>query len=311
MRKLSFLFLGVVMMSQLALAAGYPLNGSWELMDPESWSFKNMQKKAPEGFVCGYVVDDAWGNNYFSMYVVKKADKYELVYKKPGIAKTKEIDATLAKELLKTVDGNIGEAQKRRDFEIEDARKRLEKTEADETNDDEDIWVVFYDGDVIYALKPGKMAYSWPDVFYRLPDKNWNDQMAILSDAKASGTPDIKVEYIDVDKKEEINPDSIYYVTEVGPDFPGGSQALQDYLRANVNYPAQCREAKIQGRVLINFLVEKDGSIKNVSVLKSVHPLLDEEARRVISTMPKWKPGMEHGTPVRVQYTVPVNFRLN
>ena len=155
------------------------------------------------------------------------------------------------------------------------------------------------------------MAYSWPDVFYRLPDKNWNDQMAILSDAKASGTSDIKVEYIDVDKKEEINPDSIYYVTEIGPEFPGGPQALLDYLKANVNYPAQCREAKIQGRVLINFVVQKDGSIKNVSVLKSVHPLLDEEARRVISTMPKWKPGMEHGTPVRVQYTVPVNFRLN
>ena len=135
--------------------------------------------------------------------------------------------------------------------------------------------------------------------------------MAILSDAKASGTPDIKVEYIDVDKKEEINPDSIYYVTEIGPEFPGGPQALLDYLKANVNYPAQCREAKIQGRVLINFVVQKDGSIKNVSVLKSVHPLLDEEARRVISTMPKWKPGMEHGTPVRVQYTVPVNFRLN
>ena len=95
-------------MSQLALAAGYPLNGSWELIDPESWLFKNQQNKAPEGFVCGYVVNDAWGKNYFSMYVVKKADKYELVYKKPGIAKTKEIDATLAKELLKTVDGNIG-----------------------------------------------------------------------------------------------------------------------------------------------------------------------------------------------------------
>ena len=114
-----------------------------------------------------------------------------------------------------------------------------------------------------------------------------------------------------VDKKEEIHPDSIYYVTEIGPEFPGGPQALLDYLKANVNYPAQCREAKIQGRVLINFVVQKDGSIKNVSVLKSVHPLLDEEARRVISTMPKWKPGMEHGTPVRVQYTVPVNFRLN
>lgn len=311
MRKLSFLFLSVVMMSQLALSAGYPLNGSWELIDPESWLFKNMQKNAPEGFVCGYVVDDAWGNNYFSMYVVKKADKYELVYKKPGIAKTKEIDATLAKELLKTVDGNIGEAQKRRDFEIEDARKRSEKVETGETDDVEIIESIFYDGDVIYALKPGKMAYSWPGMFYRLPDKNWNDQMNNLSDAKASDNPDIRVESFDVDKEEKINPDSIYYVTEISPEFPGGRQAFLDYLKANVNYPAQCREAEIQGRVLITFVVQKDGSIKNASVLKSVHPLLDAEALRVISAMPNWKPGMEHGTPVSVQYTVPVNFRLN
>lgn len=311
MRKLSFMFLSVVMMSRLALAAGYPLNGSWELIDPESWLFKNMQNKAPEGFVCGYVVDDAWGNNYFSMYVVKKGNKYELVYIKPGIAKTKEIDATLAKELLKTVDGNIGEAQKRRDFEIEDARKRSEKVEIGETDDVEIIESIFYDGDVIYALKPGKMAYSWPDMFYRLSDKNWNDQMAILSDAKASDNPDIRVESFDVDKEEKINPDSIYYVTEISPEFPGGRQAFLDYLKANVNYPAQCREAEIQGRVLITFVVQKDGSIKNSSVLKSVHPLLDAEALRVISAMPNWKPGMEHGTPVSVQYTVPVNFRLN
>ena len=307
MRKLSFLFLGVVMMSQFALAAGYPLNGSWELMDPKSWTFEYLQKKAPEGFVCGYAVDDPWGNNYFSMYVVKKGNKYELIYKKAGIVKTKDIDATLAKELLKTVDGNIGEAQKRRDFEIEDAMKRLEKNESDETDHNDDIEVVFYDGDVIYALKPGKMAYSWPDVFYRLPDKNWNDELDLLSDTKTSGIPGIKVEYIE----EKINPDSIYRVTEVGPEFPEGWQALLDYLKKNVNYPAQCREAKIQGRVLINFLVEKDGSIKNASVLKSVHPLLDAEALRVISEMPNWKPGMEHGIPVRVQFTVPVNFRQN
>lgn len=91
MRKLSFLFLGVVMMSQLALAAGYPLNGSWELMDPESWSFKNMQNKAPEGFVCGYVVDDAWGNNYFSMYVVKKAISTNWYIKSPELPRQKRL----------------------------------------------------------------------------------------------------------------------------------------------------------------------------------------------------------------------------
>ena len=329
MRKMSFLFWSFALLSQFAFAAGYPLNGTWELMDQDSWKFQNMQKKAPEGFVGGYVLDDAWGNNYFSMYVVKKGNKYELIYKKTGIVKTKEIDGVLAKELLKTVDGNIGEAQKRRDFEIEDAKKRSEKKSetASGTDDVEIIESISYDGDVIYALKPGKMAYSWPDVFYRLPDKSWNDQYNILSDIKTSENPDIKVEYIDVDKEREntiwssdfievpddpsISPDAIFYITEVSPEFPGGRQAFLDYLKENVNYPEECREAKIYGRVLVTFVVEKDGSIKNASVIKSVHPLLDAEARRVVSAMPKWNPGLQNGTPVNVQYTVPVNFHLN
>ena len=311
MRKMSFLFWSFALLSQFAFAAGYPLNGTWELMDPDSWKFQNMQKKAPEGFAGGYAVDDAWGNNYFSMYVVKKGNKYELIYKKTGIVKTKEIDGVLAKELLKTVDGNIGEAQKRRNFEIEDAKKRSEKKSetASGTDDVEIIESISYDGDVIYALKPGKMAYSWPDVFYRLPDKKWNDEFNILSDTKASENPDIKVEYID--EARNISPDTIFRVTEVSPEFPGGMQALMDYLNANVNYPADCREAQIQGRVLVSFVVEKDGSIKNATVVKGVHPLLDAEARRVISAMPKWKPGMQHGTPVNVEFTIPVNFRLN
>ena len=300
MRKVSLLFVSIEFLSQFAVATGYPLNGTWELMDPDSWSVQYRQKNAPEGFVCGYMVDDAWGNNYFSMYVVKMGNKYELIYKKTGIVKTKEIDGQLAKELAATVDRNIGEAQKRRDFEIEDAKKRSEKKSetASDTDDVEVIEVVMYDGDVIYALKPGKMAYSWPDVFYRLPDKSWNDQYNILSDVKISDNP-------------SISPDSIYYITEVSPEFTGGRQAFLDYLRANVNYPPECREAKIQGRVLITFVVDKDGSIKNARVLKSVHPLLDAEALRVISAMPKWKPGLQHGTPVSVQYSVPVNFRLN
>lgn len=288
-----------------------------------------MQNKAPEGFVCGYVVNDAWGKNYFSMYVVKKADKYELVYKKPGIAKTKEIDSTLAIELLKTVDGNIGEAQKRRDFEIEDARKRSEKVETGETDDVEIIESIFYDGDIIYALKPGKMAYSWPSMFYRLPDKNWNDQMAILSDAKASDNQDIRVESFDVDKENNYSPDgdivdeeffyidepldtnAIYFVVEDLPEFPGGTQALADYLRDNIKYPELCRKDSIQGRVIISFVVEKDGSINSAEVVKSVHEQLDAEALRVISAMPRWNPGKQRGKTVRVKYTLPVNFRLD
>ena len=92
---------------------------------------------------------------------------------------------------------------------------------------------------------------------------------------------------------------------------PNDTTPLCYYLRANVNYPPECREDKIQGCVLISFVVDTDGSIKNARVLKSVHPLLDAEALRVISAMPKWKPGLQHGTPVCVQYSVPVNFRHN
>ena len=87
--------------------------------------------------------------------------------------------------------------------------------------------------------------------------------------------------------------------------------ALLDYLRKNIKYPRICQENNIQGRVLVTFIVNKDGAIVDPEVVKSVNPSLDKEALRVISGMPKWKPGSQRGKPVRVKYTVPVNFRLN
>ncbi|MBO5932616.1 MAG: energy transducer TonB, partial [Bacteroidaceae bacterium] len=87
--------------------------------------------------------------------------------------------------------------------------------------------------------------------------------------------------------------------------------ALMEYLSKNIKYPAICRENNIQGRVLIQFIVNKDGSIVDPEVVKSVNPYLDKEALRVIAGMPKWKPGSQRGKPVRVKFTVPVNFRLN
>ena len=126
-----------------------------------------------------------------------------------------------------------------------------------------------------------------------------------------------QVEWVDLDEIDyvEVEPEpeeeEIFMVVEDAPEFPGGVQALLDYLRKNIKYPQICRENNIQGRVLVSFVVNKDGAIVDPQVVKSVNPSLDKEALRVISGMPNWKPGSQRGKPVRVKYTVPVNFRLN
>ncbi|SEN18451.1 TonB family C-terminal domain-containing protein [Prevotella sp. ne3005] len=99
-------------------------------------------------------------------------------------------------------------------------------------------------------------------------------------------------------------------VVEQMPEFPGGIKALLDYLCQNVKYPADAEKQKIEGRVIANFVVETDGSISNVEVFRPVFPSLDAEAVRVLSAMPKWKPGMQSGKVVRVKYTVPISFNL-
>jgi|GEM_PF-305404 len=95
------------------------------------------------------------------------------------------------------------------------------------------------------------------------------------------------------------------------PEFPGGVQGLLNYMRETIMYPPQARKDSIQGRVLVTFVINKDGSIVEPEVVKSAHPLLDEEALRMVEKMPAWKPGEQNGKPVRVKYTIPVNFRLN
>ena len=124
-------------------------------------------------------------------------------------------------------------------------------------------------------------------------------------------------EWVDIDSYDivEVEPEpeeeEVFMVVEDQPEFPGGTAALLEYLRKNIKYPAICRENNIQGRVIVSFVVNKDGGIVDPEVIKGVNPSLDKEALRVISTMPKWKPGYQRGKPVRVKYTVPVNFRLN
>ena len=103
----------------------------------------------------------------------------------------------------------------------------------------------------------------------------------------------------------------VFDVVEEMPQYPGGAQALLEFLNQNVQYPEEAEKAGIQGRVIATFVVEKDGSVSNARVVKSVDPMLDAEALRVINAMPKWKPGKQNGELVRVKYTVPLSFRFD
>ncbi len=102
----------------------------------------------------------------------------------------------------------------------------------------------------------------------------------------------------------------VFDVVEEMPQYPGGMQAMITYLQENVTYPKDAQEKKISGRVLVTFIVEKDGSVSNVETVKSVFPSLDEEAVRIVKGMPNWKPGKQSGKVVRVKYTLPVSFSL-
>jgi protein TonB len=109
--------------------------------------------------------------------------------------------------------------------------------------------------------------------------------------------------------KPEVE-NKVFDVVEQMPSFPGGNAALMEYLQQNVKYPVVAQENGVQGRVVVSFVVEKDGSITDVKVVRSVDPSLDKEAARVVKSMPRWIPGKQNGSAVRVKYNVPVSFRL-
>lgn len=100
-------------------------------------------------------------------------------------------------------------------------------------------------------------------------------------------------------------------VPDEQPQFPGGQQALMQWLQENLRYPQQAMKEHATGRVLVNYVVNTDGSIDEVKIIKSAHPVLDQEAMRVVKEMPKWIPGKKDGKVVRVRFTLPVTFKLN
>ena len=124
------------------------------------------------------------------------------------------------------------------------------------------------------------------------------------------GIPEVKIKEVKVDETEQSPSDATFQVVEEAPEFPGGMQACMVFLAKNIKYPVSAQEAKIEGRVIVQFIVKKDGTIADPIVMRGVSPELDAEALRVVSLMPNWKPGRQRGKTVNVKYTIPIMFRL-
>ena len=142
-----------------------------------------------------------------------------------------------------------------------------------------------------------------------------NDLAAIVETKVAESVGDTTkpadVKFVPVEAGKQLKGTPVFEVVEEMPEFPGGGMsAFMDYIKKNMRYPASAKEYGTQGRVIVQFVVDKDGSIKESKLLRSVDKELDAEALRLISSMPKWKPGKQNGQPVAVRYTVPVMFRL-
>lgn len=136
------------------------------------------------------------------------------------------------------------------------------------------------------------------------------DEEFEIEDVEAS--QDTKVVLFDwINDEEEEEEEVPFALAEITPEFPGGEAALQKYIASHVQYPSIARENSIQGKVYVQFVINKKGEVENVSVARGVDAALDKEAIRVIQGLPNWKPGMQRGKPVRVFYTVPINFKLN
>ncbi|MGD9491983.1 MAG: energy transducer TonB [Bacteroidales bacterium] len=104
---------------------------------------------------------------------------------------------------------------------------------------------------------------------------------------------------------------SVFNLVEKQPEFPGGEQALLDYIGSNIHYPKKARRKNIQGTVYVSFIIETDGNVSSVRVLRGIGGGCDEEAVRVVTLMPDWKPGYQRGKPVRVQFNLPIRFILD
>ena len=110
---------------------------------------------------------------------------------------------------------------------------------------------------------------------------------------------------------EKVDSDGVYLMPDQMPEFPGGMQAMMKFLTTNIKYPVEAQKKGVSGRVIVQFVIMEDGTLDQAKVIRGVDPLLDEEALRVVKSMPKWKPGMDRGEAVKVRFTAPIMFNLS
>lgn len=159
---------------------------------------------------------------------------------------------------------------------------------------------------------PPPVVKSVTDLFTIVDDDiEVDEDVSIVADDMTYNNKPVEGVFVPpVEIEEKVVEDEIYVAVEKMPEFPGGSAQLLKYLASHIKYPTISQEMGTDGRVIVQFVVDKDGSITSPEVVRSVDPYLDKEALRVICTMPKWKPGEQNGKKVRVKYTVPVTFKL-
>lgn len=149
---------------------------------------------------------------------------------------------------------------------------------------------------------------SQPETAYALLQPVEATETATLQDKKTAK----KTQENSVPQEKKVDPkETVFEVVEDMPDFPGGQNGLMEYLNKNMRYPVEAQTNGIQGRVIVEFIVTKDGSLRDIKTVRGVNQYLDKEAERVIAAMPKWKPGKQRGQNVNVKFTVPISFRLS
>jgi len=136
------------------------------------------------------------------------------------------------------------------------------------------------------------------------------DDLSTKGNTEAPPEEEIKVEETKTQVIEEAPKAEIFTVVEEQPGYPGGDEARIKFLQENIKYPEEAKELGVQGKVFVTFVVEVDGSITDVRVLRGIGAGCDEEAIRVVKSMPKWVPGKQRGVPVRVQFNLPIKFTL-
>ena len=171
----------------------------------------------------------------------------------------------------------------------------------------------------VHPNKPGRYRYFYEITIRRKPvlmmaefrltdnEEEWRtaEKTSLppyISDAGKGGSPQLIT--------EEPMEEPVYKVVEVMPEFPGGMKALMDFIQKNIRYPEEVRKNGIQGRVAVSVVIDENGRVTDPVIMRSRYPALDEEALRIVELMPQWKPGMQQGKAVKVEFTFPVTFKL-